>query len=174
MTALTRIRLRTLGWCVCFPVTFLGFVPWWLHRRLEGPLAWEGSFQQWIGLWLILNGLGLAGWCVNLFNVQGRGTPVPFDPPARFVASGPYRVVRNPMVIGLLLFLLGEAALYQSRAVAVYFLAVMSLAAAFVRWVEEPDLERRFGPPYLAYKRQVPRWVPRPVSRDGRGGPRQF
>jgi protein-S-isoprenylcysteine O-methyltransferase Ste14 len=28
--------------------------------------------------------------------------------------------------------------------------------------VEEPGLERRFGESYLAYKRAVRRWLPRP------------
>ena len=28
-------------------------------------------------------------------------------------------------------------------------------------WVEEPDLERRFGDSYRRYKANVPRWIPR-------------
>lgn len=172
MTDLTRIRLRTFGWFVFLPLTFIGFLPWWLHRRFEDAFLWQGDLWQWVGLWLILDGAGLTGWCVNLFNVEGRGTPAPFDPPKRFVATGPYRFVRNPMAIGIWLVLGGEAALYQSRAVAIYLLVVIALVAAFVRFVEEPGLERRFGSGYLAYKRQVPRWIPRPAFRDRRGGPR--
>ena len=165
MAELTRIRLRTLGWFLLLPGTFMGFIPWWLRQWFEGPFTWKGNVWQWVGIWLILNGIGLAGWCVNLFNVKGRGTPLPLDPPKRFVANGPYRFVRNPMVIGLWLVLAGQALLYQSLAVTIYLLLVVALAASFVRFVEEPDLERRFGPEYLAYKRQVPRWVPRPHTK---------
>jgi len=164
MKELTRIRLRTLGWFVLFPVTLLGLFPWWLHEWLEGPLVWEGTVGQWVGAWLILNGLGLAGWCVNLFNVEGRGTPVPFDPPKRFVATGPYRVVRNPMMLGVFLVLGGETALYRSTAIGFFTLALMAAAWTFVRYWEEPELERRFGEAYRAYKRQVPRWIPKPIS----------
>ena len=164
MTELSRVRLRTFGWFMTLPVTFLGLMPWWLHRRLEGPFVWKAAGWQWLGLWLILNGLGLSGWCVNLFNVEGRGTPVPFDPPKRFVASGPYRFVRNPMALGLFLVLAGQAALYQSKVILGYLLIVIALVGAFVRFIEEPDLERRFGAPYTAYKRQVPRWIPRSVQ----------
>ncbi|MBI2495921.1 MAG: isoprenylcysteine carboxylmethyltransferase family protein [Candidatus Omnitrophica bacterium] len=163
MTELSRIRLKTLGWFILFPLPFIGIVPWWLHGHLEGPFRWEGGWRQWLGLWLILNGLGLAGWCVHLFTTQGRGTPVPLDPPKQFVATGPYRVVRNPMALGLFLILAGEAALYQSRAAFCYLLLVIGLMHLVVRLVEEPDLQRRFGSSYAAYRQQVPRWIPRPI-----------
>jgi len=161
MTELARIRLRTLCWFVLFPLTLIGVVPWGLHQRFEGSWLWTGSLWQWLGVWLLLNGMGLSAWCVNLFNVEGRGTPLPFDPPKQFVASGPYRYVRNPMMLGIFLILGGEVALYGSRAVWRYTLVLMGVAYSFVRFWEEPDLERRFGHAYLSYKRQVPRWIPR-------------
>jgi len=160
MTELTTIRLRTLVWFLLFPLPFIGLIPWWLHRQFEGPVGWTGHPWQWLGLWLILNGIGLAAWCVNLFNVKGQGTPVPLDPPTQFVASGPYRYVRNPMMLGMFLILGGEVALYQSRAVWIYTLVLVAAAYGFVRFWEEPDLERRFGETYRDYKRSVPRWIP--------------
>jgi len=165
MSQLSNIRLRTLGWFLALPVPIVGLLPWWINRRVGGPFLWEARPLQWVGLWLIFNGLGLAGWCVNLFNVKGQGTPVPFDPPKRFVVTGPYRFVRNPMILGLWLVLLGEAALYHSRSILWYTLCLMVLATLFVRYWEEPDLERRFGEAYRAYKRQVPAWVPRPHTK---------
>jgi len=159
---LLSIRLRTLVWFLLFPLTFIGFLPGWLHQRFEGPFVWKGIVWQWLGLWLILNGLGLVAWCVNLFNVVGRGTPVPFDPPKQFVAAGPYQYVRNPMFLGMFLVLGGEVAFYESHAIWRYTLVLMAAAYVFVRYWEEPGLERRFGESYRAYQRQVPRWIPRP------------
>jgi protein-S-isoprenylcysteine O-methyltransferase Ste14 len=75
------------------------------------------------------------------------------------------------MLLGLFLILSGEAALYHSVAVLAYLLVVMALSVGFVRFIEEPDLERRFGATYVAYTRQVPRWIPRPVSRSPAGAP---
>ena len=161
MTQLAWIRLKTLVWFLCFPVTFIGVIPWWLNQRLDGWFIWSGGLWQWVGLWLILNGAGLAGWCVNLFNKEGRGTPLPLDPPKQFVATGPYRFVRNPMMLGVFLVLLGEAALYSSRIVLFYSGCLVMLAVLFVRCIEEPGLERRFGAAYTTYKTQVPRWIPR-------------
>lgn len=158
---MTQIRLRTLGWFVLIIIPCIGVAPWWLHRRFEGPVAFRGDAWQWLGLWLILNGLGLAGWCVHLFTTRGKGTPLPLDPPTQFVVAGPYRFVRNPMGLGFFLALGGQAALYESRAAFLYMLVVMAVIHLFVRLAEEPDLQRRFGSAYAAYRRAVPRWIPK-------------
>ena len=160
MNELIAIRLRTLIWLI-LPVLVVGVVPHWLCHCVEPVTAWRWGIWQWAGVWLIANGLGLAAWCVNLFNVEGRGTPLPLDPPKRFVVSGPYRYVRNPMMLGMGLILGGEAVLCQSRALTGYLLLITVFACLFVRCWEEPDLLRRFDGPYREYQQQVPRWIPR-------------
>jgi protein-S-isoprenylcysteine O-methyltransferase Ste14 len=168
MSELTRVRRRTLGWLVLFPGALLGWVPWRLHHTTGGTGVWEGSVFQWLAVWLILNGVGLAGWCVHLFNVEGRGTPVPCDPPKTFVVSGPYRFVRNPMALGWLIILAGEVMLYNARAVFLYWIGLLVAIVCFVRFFEEPQLAKRFGACYAAYQREVPRWIPRTGLRRGR------
>jgi hypothetical protein len=51
-----------------------------------------------LGFVLAPAGALLSGLCIATFVTKGRGTPAPFDPPREFVASGPYRYVRNPNV----------------------------------------------------------------------------
>src|SRR5262245_48773182 len=53
-----------------------------------------------IGIVLALVGIIVAASCVATFATRGRGTPAPFDAPRVFVATGPYRYVRNPMYVG--------------------------------------------------------------------------
>ena len=163
-----RIRLRTLVW-LALPLTVLLGVPAWLREwaREPGPARW--GLWQWIGLWLMANGAGLAGWCVYLFIIVGEGTPVPWDPPKRFVLGGPYGVVRNPMMLGALTLLAGQVLLCQSRTGLVYTMLMAGAVWAFVRFVEEPQLAKRYGPPYADYCRQVPRWMPR-VPGCGKSG----
>ncbi len=156
----TRRRMTTALWLVAIVIPFVGYVPWRL-RQLEGPFVWEGALGQWLGVWCLLNGIGLAGLCVYLFEVYGRGTPLPTAPPSAFVVAGPYRFVRNPMALGLLLLLGGEALLGRSRLMLLYGLAVFAAVHAFVVFVEEPGLQRRFGDAYARYRQQVPRWIPR-------------
>jgi protein-S-isoprenylcysteine O-methyltransferase Ste14 len=160
MQELAKIRLRTLGWLI-LPLTVLVVIPLFLQRATHQTFAWRGAWWQWLGVWLIANGVGLAAWCVNLFNVEGRGTPLPLDPPKRFVVRGPYRYVRNPMMLGALLILGGESVVCGSWSLVLYTVLIMVLAHLFVRFWEEPDLVRRFGQAYLEYRRQVPPWVPR-------------
>ncbi|MDZ4278570.1 MAG: isoprenylcysteine carboxylmethyltransferase family protein, partial [Dehalococcoidia bacterium] len=129
---------------------------------LPGPLAVAPIF---VAGGLIAAGLGLFAWTVRAFAVVGQGTLAPWDPPRRFVASGVYRYVRNPMITGVICILLGEAALVGSLPLLGWAGAFLLANAVYIPFVEERDLERRFGEDYRAYQRQVPRWVPRrPVS----------
>ena len=160
MQDLVNVRLRTLVWLI-LPVLILVIVPWCLRRLAHEAVSGHWGLSQWLGVWLLANGVGLGAWCVNLFNVEGQGTPLPLDPPRRFIVSGPYRYVRNPMFLGAFLILGGQMAICESSVLAVYTLALMVGAHLFVRYWEEPDLARRFGEPYRQYQQQVPRWIPR-------------
>jgi protein-S-isoprenylcysteine O-methyltransferase Ste14 len=51
-----------------------------------------------IGAAFLAGGLWLFVTTVALFWTRGRGTLAPWDPPRVFVADGPYRHVRNPMI----------------------------------------------------------------------------
>ena len=45
--------------------------------------------------------------------VYGKGTPVPAVPTKKFLENGPYRYVRNPMMLGFFLYLLGWTLLFN-------------------------------------------------------------
>jgi len=102
-------------------------------------------------------------WCVRDFYVAGKGTLAPWDPPKRLVVVGLYRVVRNPMYVGVLILVAGWALLLTSPLLAAYALA---LAVGFhlrvVRY-EEPWLEKQFGAAWQRYRAHVARWRPRPT-----------
>jgi len=117
-----------------------------------------------VGVVVMAAGAVIVLACLASFVVRGQGTPAPFDPPVAFVPSGPYRYVRNPMYIGAALVLAGYGLWQRSAAIAIFALAFLLLFHIFVVLVEEPGLERRFGESYLAYKRSVRRWLPRPPA----------
>jgi protein-S-isoprenylcysteine O-methyltransferase Ste14 len=114
------------------------------------------------GLVLIGLGLLLVVWTVGLFARVGRGTLAPWDPTRRIVVRGPYRHVRNPMISGVTLILLGEAALFGSLPLLIWAGAFLAVNAVYMPLVEEPGLRRRFGEEYDRYRANVPRWLPRP------------
>src|SRR6266511_5620397 len=59
-----------------------------------------------IPLWLI--GSLTVLWCFWDFTFKGGGTPDPTDPPKELVVTGPYRYVRNPIYVGVLIIFLGH------------------------------------------------------------------
>jgi protein-S-isoprenylcysteine O-methyltransferase Ste14 len=115
------------------------------------------------GGWLVAFGVTLFVWCVVLFVREGEGTQSPMEPPRQFVAIGPYRFMRNPMLLGNFLVLLGEAAIFSSRGILVFALLFLVCCQSILLNIEEPALRRRFGAVYEAYCRQVPRWLPHPA-----------
>ena len=114
------------------------------------------------GLIVSVVGAVIYAWTAWNFATTGRGTPAPLDPPKTVVAVGLYRWVRNPMYIGVLLIILGQAIAYGSLTLLVYAAVMWLVVHAFVVLYEEPDLRQRFGESYESYLRAVPRWVPRP------------
>jgi protein-S-isoprenylcysteine O-methyltransferase Ste14 len=114
-----------------------------------------------LGFTLIAAGFVLWLWTVRLFARVGGGTLAPWDPTRSLVVEGPYHHVRNPMITAVLAVLAGEAALFGSPALLIWFAAFFAINCAFFWLYEEPGLERRFGEDYRTYKRNVPRWLPR-------------
>ncbi|MCH7761929.1 isoprenylcysteine carboxylmethyltransferase family protein [candidate division TA06 bacterium] len=100
-------------------------------------------------------------YCAILLINRGRGTPAPFDPPSEFVVLGPYRYVRNPMMIGGLGADLAVSLILSSLSGILFTLLLSLLVHLFIIRVEEPGLQQRFGQPYFEYKKKVPRWIPK-------------
>jgi protein-S-isoprenylcysteine O-methyltransferase Ste14 len=98
-------------------------------------------------------------WCAWEFASAGRGTPAPIDPPKLLVARGLYRVVRNPMYVGVLLVLLGESLVFGSWDLLRYAVLVWLCFHLFVVLYEEPALRRKFGASYEDYCQRVWRWT---------------
>ncbi|MFD7024264.1 methyltransferase family protein [Promicromonospora sukumoe] len=91
----------------------------------------------------------------------GCGTPLPYDPPARLVTSGPYAYLRNPMqatiaaAYATLALTFGEPALLVGTLIAIVY------SAGLGEWHEGRQLRQAFGAPYLAYRAAVRPWLPR-------------
>jgi protein-S-isoprenylcysteine O-methyltransferase Ste14 len=152
--------LASAAFFVAAPGTVAGLVPWLLTR-------WEitGSGAAWrlvqaVGVVLIVVGIVPLVHAFTQFAKAG-GTPMPVAAPPRLVVSGFNRYVRNPMYVGVLLMILGQAMLFGSLGLVIYAAVTWTVTAAFVRWYEEPTLTRRFGADYLTYRRNVRAWWPR-------------
>ncbi|HZF10760.1 MAG TPA: methyltransferase [Thermoanaerobaculia bacterium] len=130
-------------------------------RPFDTRIPW--STPEWLRpLGFVLAGLGglLALSCIVVFTFRGRGTPAPFDAPRVFVATGPYRFVRNPMYLGAAGVLAGAGLAVRSPAILFLTLGFLLLMHGFATLYEEPTLRARFGDSYAQYTRTVRRWIP--------------
>lgn len=154
------ILVRTLTYASLFVGFLFVFLPAQLLRWSSVARPSSVGAAQVAGGILTILGAALACWCVGTFVIAGRGTPAPFDPPRRLVASGPYRFVRNPMYLGAVLALGGAGIYYASAWLIGYALAFLGATHLFVRGYEEPALRASFGEEYAAYCRRTRRWWP--------------
>jgi len=153
-TALLVFRARLFA--VVVPATVVVYVP----SALAGSSA-TSPIARGVGLVIAGAGLILTAWCWVQFISRGRGTPAPWDPPRFLVLGGPYRYVGNPIYIGIVAILLGEAAFFQSVVLLMWTLLVAVSFHLAVIAFEEPGLRNRFGEEYERYVAEVPRWLPR-------------
>ena len=112
------------------------------------------------GIGLLLLILGFVAGYSGFSAFRKSGTPVrPGDEPTKLVTSGPYRITRNPMYLGLELVLFGAFFLAKSPFFLlppiVFFLLIHFVQIPF----EENLMAERFGRSYEEYRRRVRRWL---------------
>jgi protein-S-isoprenylcysteine O-methyltransferase Ste14 len=150
--------LKTLIFTVVVPGTVAVLVPQWL---LGGAGRFAGGAGRAVAAFLLCVGLAIYLRCAWDFAIAGRGTPAPVDPPRELVVRGLYCYSRNPMYLGVLSLVLGQAALFGSVRLLGYAAALLVTFHLFVVLYEEPGLRYRFGDGYLRYCAGVRRWLPR-------------
>ena len=152
------LTLRSIFWTLLLPGTITVVIPYFITKgyATTNLTGWNltGTLPMGAGAWILLT-------CIRDFQIAGRGTLAPVDPPKILVVQGFYRYVRNPMYVGIGTFLLGDSILFWSANLLCYAAAFLILANLFIRFIEEPMLERRFGDSYRVYRSSVRRWLPR-------------
>jgi protein-S-isoprenylcysteine O-methyltransferase Ste14 len=158
------IALKTLVFTTLVPGTVAFIIPWLILGQAPSTEALSPS--PWLlGLLPLLAGVALNLWRAGAFTFIGEGTPAPIDAPVLLVTSGPYRRVRNPIYLGALAIIVGQAIFFRSVAALAYALVVWVSVRLFAVLFQEPSLRRQFGASYEAYLHAVPRWLPRSPRR---------
>jgi len=111
-----------------------------------------------VGAVVFTLGAAIAGWGLVIFR-RARTTTVPGRTSAELVTSGPYRMTRNPMYVGLALAYLGEAGILKQ----VWPVILLPLMLAYLNWIviplEEARLTEAFQGDYEGYRTRVRRWI---------------
>jgi protein-S-isoprenylcysteine O-methyltransferase Ste14 len=128
----------------------------WAHQLAPNvPLAAVHSI--WGGAIIVVAGGGLMLAGMIQLIVSGHGLPMNAFPPLRFVRSGIFRWIRNPIYIGFSLAVAG-AAIAEGSAAGLWVVAPVTALGAAALWYgyERHSLLQRFGatvfePPLLAF-----------------------
>jgi protein-S-isoprenylcysteine O-methyltransferase Ste14 len=129
-------------------------------------LIFSGSSEASIALPLALAGclLALAGAALVLRSRAELGPAWSFVPKADegtgLVTTGPYRVVRHPIYLGLALLAMGEALAFGSWPALVIVLSGIVPTFAWRARAEEKLLNRTFGQRYAVYRQRTKMIVP--------------
>jgi protein-S-isoprenylcysteine O-methyltransferase Ste14 len=159
---MTVSRTRLLA-SLSLPLTMAGLVPsaiLWKESAAGLPLQ-PSLFVLTVGCLLLLTGLLILVLTVKEFVTVGKGTLAPWDPPQELVVTGMYRYMRNPMISGVLMIIAGEALTFVSRGILYWLILFFAFNTVYFIFSEERRLAGRFGPKYLDYMKNVPRWIPR-------------
>jgi protein-S-isoprenylcysteine O-methyltransferase Ste14 len=150
----------SIGWFVAVGGTFGCLLPYLLgYWQFDQPLRYWDAARAGGALLISVGLVPVVGSFVAF--VRAGGTPVPVASPPRLVVTGFYRYVRNPIYVGFLIILVGQALLFGSLGLLRYTIIAWCVGAAGVRCYEQPTLTRKFGSEYQEYRRAVRAWIPR-------------
>jgi len=130
-------------------------------RRIQHG-AWDAGWA------FVAVGTAMYLLCLVRFLTSG-GTPAIFftrairaligEEPRTLVQGWLYRVTRNPMYVGVVTVVFGQAIVFASQPIAVYGVALWLFFHLTVVLLEEPHLRELHGASYDEYCRRVPRWL---------------
>ena len=159
--------VRLIWFTLLIPGTVTVFFPYILLEIYPQRLN-LGNFKY-AGIPFLLIGLLFYFWSALLFLIKGGGTPAIWftrkirfligEEPYKMVSDGLYRITRNPMYLGIVGILLGEALLFESWRLFGYCVFTAVIFHLNVIFIEEPHLQDKFGETYQEYLKKTPRWL---------------
>jgi protein-S-isoprenylcysteine O-methyltransferase Ste14 len=131
----------------------------WLGASGAGALPMVPPAVRWVGLFLILAGLGVRWWAIltlkHHFTVD-----VAIRQDHQLIQSGPYSRVRHPSYSGALLSFLGLALVFRNGLTLLVLLLPITAAFLWRIRIEEQALASAFPDEYPQYCRKTRRLIP--------------
>jgi protein-S-isoprenylcysteine O-methyltransferase Ste14 len=128
----------------------------WFHL----PRFVYGTANPLVALLFMVPGWLFANWTIKAQFSLGRGTPIPIMATQKLVIRKPYTYCRNPMNLGTAVYYVGVAIWVGSLSALALALIYPVGILTYVKVIEEKELEERFGPEYVEYKRATPFIIP--------------
>ena len=130
----------------------------WLHLP---PIPYP-ALRMVIGGAMMALGVLFLVWTLKAQRDIGKGTPMPLMATQKLVVQKPYAWTRNPLAFGLLNLYFGISIFIGSLGSLLVVVIFSIIILSYIKFVEEKELEQRYGEDYVAYKQQMPFLIPRP------------
>ena len=112
----------------------------------------------WLGTIVFALALALVAWAISTMTRAGSNVPTSL-PTTTIVETGPYRLTRNPIYLGMVMGLIGLAIAFNSLWLSMTLVPFALVIRYGVVAREEAYLERKFGDVYRGYRSRVRRWL---------------
>lgn len=143
-------RIKINGFIIFFTVILIAVFP---TRFLRLQMGQYDILIQLLGMFIMLLGI--------TFRVASRGFKSEHSESGKaLVIDGPYKIVRNPMYLGISCIALGVILIMFRWWVLIVFALFFAWRYITLIFKEEKLLKNHFGPEYEAYQRKVPRLIP--------------
>lgn len=133
-------------------------VGWVLTATVGDPVSVGGAPARTVGVVLVLAFAVWNGWTLAVM-ANNRTAILPGGATSEVLRSGPFRVSRNPLYVGLVVLDVGLALLTASF----WALVLVPVGVGLLVWgairPEERYLTEKFGADYEVYRAQVRRWL---------------
>lgn len=155
----TRDMIGYLMGLIIF-VILIPFIMWRLSGEVHPGMARIACLAV-----MAAAGIGLSIWSIVYMKNVGRGNPMDAfnhevaPRTVNLMTEGPYRICRNPMLLGVLIYYIGIIiclGTWQAAAVFAVYFAIMMVQVRH----EEARLEKDFGDEYREYCKNTKKLIP--------------
>jgi len=151
-------------YAIFFPALLFIIPKLYLDRWMQLPTFLTPGGRGLLGGSLVTLGLIFLFWSIRAQKEIGKGTPMPLMATQNLVVQKPYLYCRNPIFFGVTALFFGISILFNSISSLVMVLIFSVIILLYTRFIEEKELEKRFGDEYLAYKKRTPFFIPIPTT----------
>jgi len=153
---------NVMGYAIGF-ILFIVLIPalmWWASGQVAFAVGKMICFALFAAA-----GIALSIWSIVHMKIAGKGNPLDAfnheiaPRTSNLMTDGPYRICRNPMLLGVLIYYIGVLIyLHTWQALVIFAIYVLIMMVQVHK--EEKRLEQDFGEEYRAYKKRTKKLIP--------------
>ena len=144
-----------------FPALLFLIPTFVLDKWFNWPTFANVTIRVIVGSVLTVLGVFFLLWTIKAQREIGKGTPMPLMATRKLVVQKPYSYCRNPLAFGLVNFYFGISIFIGSPSSVLMVFVFSAIILSYIKFIEEKELEQRYGDEYVEYKKRTPSIIPR-------------